>query len=55
MLAYESSAGLEQGHRWHLELIVHLCAPEDARLLRRTERRYVDVDPPESEAAATAW
>lgn len=54
VLAYEGAATLEQGHRWHLDLIDRLCAA-DARLFRRTERRFVDLSDPESEAAATAW
>jgi protein phosphatase len=54
VLAYEGAATLEQGHRWHLDLIDRLCAA-DAGLFRRTERRFVDLSEPESEAAATAW
>jgi protein phosphatase len=54
VLAYEGAATLEQGHRWHLDLIDRLCAA-DASLFRRTERRFVDLSEPESETAATAW
>lgn len=54
VLAYEGAATLERGHRWHLDLIDRLCAA-DASLFRRTERRFVDLSDPESEAAATAW
>lgn len=54
VLAYEGAATLEQGHRWHLDLIDRLCAA-DAGLFRITQRRFVDLSQPESEAAATAW
>ena len=54
VLAYEGAATLEQGHRWHLDLIDRLCAA-DASLFRRTERRFVDLSDPASEGAATAW
>ena len=54
VLAYEGAATLEQGHRWHLDLIDRLCAA-DAGLFRVTQRRFVDLSQPESEAAATAW
>jgi protein phosphatase len=54
VLAYEGAATLEQGHRWHLDLIDRLCAA-DAGLFRATQRRFVDLGEPESEAAATAW
>lgn len=54
VLAYEGAATLEKSHRWHLDLIDRLCAA-DAGLFRTTQRRYVDLADPASEAAATAW
>lgn len=54
VLAYEGTATLQNGHRWHLDLIDRLCAA-DTGLFRATERRYVDLANPTSEAAATAW
>lgn len=54
VLAYEGAATLEKGHHWHLDLIDRLCAA-DPGLLRSTQRRYVDLSDPASEAAATAW
>jgi protein phosphatase len=54
VLAYEGAATLEKSHRWHLDLIDRLCAA-DAGLFRTTQRRYVDLGDPASEAAATVW
>lgn len=54
VLAYEGHATLQQGHRWHLDLIDRLCAA-DPGLFRATQRRYVDLADPRSEAEATQW
>lgn len=54
VLAYEGTATLERSHSWHLDLIDRLCAA-DAGLFRTTQRRYVDLADPASEAAATTW
>jgi protein phosphatase len=54
VLAHEGAATLEKNHRWHLDLIDRLCAA-DAAMFRPTQRRYVDLADPASEAAATAW
>ena len=51
VLAYERAATLEKAHRWHLELFDSVCAA-NARLFRRTESRFFELDPPECEAAA---
>ena len=54
VLAYEGQASLQNGHRWHLDLIDRLCAA-DPGLFRGTQRRFVDLADPASEAAASAW
>lgn len=54
VLAYEGAATLQNGHRWHLDLIDRLCSA-DAGLFRATDRRYVDLADPASEAAAAGW
>lgn len=54
VLAFEGAATLQNGHRWHLDLIDRLCAA-DPGLFRTTQRRYVDLADPASEAEATAW
>lgn len=54
VLAYEGAATLQNSHRWHLDLIDRLCAV-DPGLFRETQRRYVDLADPASEAAASAW
>ncbi|MGE4073251.1 MAG: hypothetical protein AB7E72_18940 [Lysobacterales bacterium] len=54
VLAYEGAASLQNGHRWHLDLIDRLC-DADPGLFRRTQRRYVDLADPASEAEANAW
>ena len=54
VLAYEGAATLQNGHRWHLHLIDRLCAA-DPNLFRTTERRYIDLADPASEATAAAW
>lgn len=54
VLAYEGHATLQEGHRWHLDLIDRLCAA-DPGLFRTTQRRYVDLSDPKSEADATQW
>ncbi|MGD9582266.1 MAG: polynucleotide kinase-phosphatase [Lysobacterales bacterium] len=54
VLAHEGAATLHNSHRWHLDLIDRLCAA-DAGLFRATQRRYVDLADPASEAEATAW
>lgn len=54
ILAHEGAATLQNGHRWHLDLIDRLCAV-DPGLFRTTQRRYVDLADADSEAQATAW
>jgi protein phosphatase len=54
VLAHEGAATLERSHRWHLDLIDRLCAA-DPSLFRITQRRYVDLADPASEAEASAW
>jgi protein phosphatase len=54
VLAFEGAASLQNGHRWHLDLIDRLCAV-DPGLFRTTQRRYVDLADPASEMEATAW
>jgi protein phosphatase len=54
VLAHEGAATLENSHRWHLDLLDRLCAA-DPELFRLTQRRYVDLADPSSEAAASAW
>ncbi len=54
VLAYEGHATLQNGHRWHLNLIDRLCAA-DPGLFRSTQRRYVDLVDPQSEADASQW
>lgn len=54
VLAHEGAATLQNGHRWHLDLIDRLCAA-DPGLFRITQRRYVDLTDPASEAAASSW
>lgn len=54
VLAYEGHATVQQGHRWHLDLIDRLCVA-DPGLFRATQRRYVDLADPQSEAAASQW
>jgi protein phosphatase len=54
VLAYEGMATLQNGHRWHLDVLDRLCAA-DPGVFRRTERRFVDLADPASEAAASTW
>ena len=54
ILAYEGAATLQNGHRWHLDLIDRLSAA-DPGLFRVTARRYVDLSDPESEREASQW
>jgi protein phosphatase len=54
VLAHEGAATLRNGHRWHLDLIDRLCTA-DPGLFRSTQRRYVDLANPQSEAAAATW
>lgn len=54
VLAAESGAFFDRDHRWHLTLCDRLFAADDG-WIARTERRFVDVTDPESEAEATAW
>ena len=54
VLAHEGAATLQNSHRWHLDLIDRLCAA-DPGLFRSTQRRYVDLADPASEAEASAW
>ena len=54
VLAHEGAATLQNNHRWHLDLIDRLCAA-DPGLFRSTQRRYVDLADPASEAEASAW
>ncbi|HWT94560.1 MAG TPA: hypothetical protein VN238_16310, partial [Solirubrobacteraceae bacterium] len=54
VLAAESGAFFDRDHKWHLTLCDRLFAADDG-WIARTERRFVDVTDPESEAEATAW
>lgn len=54
VLAYEGAATVQNGHRWHLQLIDRLCA-SDPGLFTQTARRYVDLTDPQSEADVTQW
>ena len=51
--ADEVAARLKKIHRWHPDLADRLFGP-DARLFRTTQRRYVSLFDPASEAAAMA-
>lgn len=54
ILAAEKRLGPDHDVRWHLEHLDRLCAAEPT-LLKRTERRFVDLAEPESVEAASDW
>ncbi len=54
ILASEGATHEERPHDWHLGLIDRLVAA-DSGLLRRTERRFVDLDDEQSRAGAAQW
>jgi protein phosphatase len=54
VLAAESGAFAGREHAWHLERADALVAA-DPDWIQRTDRRFVDVTDPASEAEATAW
>ncbi|SKB00771.1 polynucleotide 3'-phosphatase /polynucleotide 5'-hydroxyl-kinase /polynucleotide 2',3'-cyclic phosphate phosphodiesterase [Agreia bicolorata] len=54
LLASEGVSRLGQEHGWHLAIADRL-ADADAELIRRTRSIEVDLESPESEAAATEW
>jgi len=54
VLAAESGVFASREHAWHLERCDALAAA-DPEFIVRTERRFVDVTDPESEAETTAW
>ena len=54
ILAAEKRLGPDHDVRWHLDRLDRLCAA-DPTLLKRTERRFVDLAEPASVEAASDW
>jgi protein phosphatase len=54
VLAGEGEAYALRPHEWHLEVIDRLCAI-DPSVLRRTDRRFVDLDDAPSVTVASEW
>jgi protein phosphatase len=54
LLASEGATYADRPHEWHLALADRL-ADADPALVRRTERRLLDVTEPDEVAAATGW
>ncbi len=54
ILATEGAVHADRDHHWHMTTI-SAFTEAGAPLLQRTDYRLVDLDDPESEAAATAW
>ena len=54
LLAAQGEVLARRPHRWHLEHIDELVAADDG-LLRRTDRRFVQLDDAAAVAAATEW
>lgn len=54
LLASEGASHLGRDHLWHLSIADRLVEA-DPELIRATKRLEVDLDSPESEAAATRW
>ncbi|HEU5425398.1 MAG TPA: polynucleotide kinase-phosphatase [Actinocrinis sp.] len=54
ILAAEGAVCATRDHGWHLDRLDRLCAA-DPQLLRRTDRRVVELDDTRQVAEATAW
>ena len=54
ILAAEGAMYATRDHGWHLDRLDRLCAA-DSQLLRRTDRRVVELDDARQVAEATAW
>jgi len=54
ILAAEGAVYATRDHSWHLDRLDRLCAA-DSQLLRRTDRRVVELDDARQVTEATAW